>query len=153
MGRTLLFAVVAFSLTGLVGWRASQVARSGRQILQWKEEVRLLQADNRRLQAKVLELRSPQRIEAEAKARLGMGPPDMVRPVPLAALPASAGRVGATPAAPGVGETRTVVVALAPPVDANRSDRVGAQADLDPIDALKDLARAFSLRVADRSGS
>ncbi len=151
VGRTLLLLAAVFALVALVGERAAQVARTGRQILQWKEELRLLEADNRRLEARVIELQSPRRIEAEAKARLGMRPPETIRPVSLPVQPAPAGGGGAA-AAGARRAPRTVVVALAPRENASWASGGGArvQAGLDLFSALRGLAMVLGHRTAAR---
>lgn len=79
-----LFFAVAAALA--VAGTSARVARQGQDLVALKEELRVLEADNRRLEAEMLGLQSLARIEHEAK-RLGLDRPRVVRPVPFVPAP------------------------------------------------------------------
>lgn len=78
-------ACVAFaaSLALVVADRSARVAAEAQEILALKEELRLVEAENRRLEMAALQMSSLARIEREAKDRLGMELPRKILPVPL----------------------------------------------------------------------
>lgn len=84
-------ACVAFaaSLALVVANRSARVAAEAQEILALKEELRLVEAENRRLEMAALQLSSLARIEREAKDRLGMELPRKILPVPLPGDPAA----------------------------------------------------------------
>lgn len=94
--RRLAYLGCAAGLALVAGAHSAQVAREGQSYLALKEELSLLEAENRRLEAQVVELQSPARIEREAVGRLGMVRPPQVAPVPPAPVFAGGGpgRIG-----------------------------------------------------------
>lgn len=84
-------ACVAFaaSLALVVADRSARVAAEAQEILALKEELRLVEAENRRLEMAALQMSSLARIEREAKDRLGMELPRKILPVPLPGDPAA----------------------------------------------------------------
>lgn len=92
-GKALLrfAACVVFTASLALGVanRSARVAAQAQEILALKEELRLVEAENRRLEMAALQMSSLARIEREAKERLGMELPRKILPVPIPGDPAS----------------------------------------------------------------
>lgn len=79
--RYAVAAAVLALLALMVSLRSAEVARRGRALVSLKDEMTWVQAENRRLEAQVLALQSPARIEREAE-RLGFKRPEAVAVLP-----------------------------------------------------------------------
>lgn len=145
--RRLVYLGCVAGLALLAAVHSTRVAREGRELVALKEELRNVEAENRRLEAQVLELQSLARIEREATQRLGM-----VRAVQVAAEPGEGdGLPGRGPgrqdglAAPDVPQPRVVSVPLAPapasggPAEAGAAFGTGAWRG--PVGVMADLGR------------
>lgn len=92
LARFAVYLACAAALGLLVACRSARVATAAREVVALKEELRLVEADNRRLELEAERLASLDRIEREATLRLGMVRPARVYPLPpppsvLAAAP------------------------------------------------------------------
>ncbi len=82
LARFAVYLACAAALGLLVASRSARVAAASRDIIALKEELRLVEAENKRLEMEALRLASLERIEREAEARLGMTRPEQVFPLP-----------------------------------------------------------------------
>lgn len=96
-----------------VGLSSARLAVEAGILINLKEELRLLEADNKRLEAEVARLQSLDLIEREATVRLGMVKPERINPVPLEPAPSVV--ASAEPRADNLLAGKGVVIALAPP--------------------------------------
>ncbi len=148
--RYLLYLVIGSSLMAVVGVRSARLAMDARTVNELKEEMRLLETDNRRLTAEVVRLESLERIEREAIA-LGMVKPEKVQPLPLEPLAVAAGRADGEAQ---VFSTRSVTVALAAPEAGSAPDssakqdyfKAGVMGGLGELGSAKSLLDSVVLR-------
>lgn len=150
-GRVTTVCALAVLLLILIGQRAVYVAVTGRQILEWKEELRLLEAENKRLEARILALQAPQRVESDARTRLGMRPAEGIRAISVAGPPAGVGEGGEATEGKDGAASRTVAVSLAPDPARRAPNRMRAGADLPAY--LRRLSGVLGAWAAGQTGS
>ncbi len=140
--RYVLVALALALLALLVSLRSAEVARRGRALVSLGEEAAWLQAENRRLEAALLALESPERIEREAE-RMGFVRPEAVAALPRAAFLAYLPAAG--PSAAGGGPMREVRLALPPGGEGQPYNAAGLLSGLArlPVRILTVLGAAF----------
>lgn len=85
--QVIIVVLICFSFGLFYTYKHIQVINLGYKIDELKQNIAIIQRDNKRLELKIAELQAPDRIETIAKNKLGMRNPDKLL---LAALPQDA---------------------------------------------------------------
>lgn len=82
LARFVVYLLCAAGLALLVANRSARVTTEAREIVLLKEELQQVESENKRLEMTALQLASLDRVEREARVRLGMTRPAQAFPVP-----------------------------------------------------------------------
>lgn len=138
------------TMLAAVGVSSARLAVEAGILINLKEELRLLESDNRRLEAEVARLQSLDLIEREARVRLGMVKPERINPVPLQSAPVAVASTEPVANRPEGG--KGVVIALSPPGPRGEKGYVEAGAFAGALAGIRGLSGTQGIGEAGRKG-